>query len=172
MAAVEGVNFVEPVGTVVAEQVFGEMEPHAALVELGGFALVAVALAGQDDEVEVFACLNQGVRHAERVAGVDVVVHVARHEQEVALEVACQLGVGFDFALEGALLAVAVHGVFDGVFLLPDAVVGLPPPLVVHVVVVVAGGGDSCRVEVRIGTQCRRGHEAAAGVPEDAKEAQ
>ena len=126
MAAAEGVNLVEPVGTAVAEQVFGEMEPHAALVEFRRFALVAVALPGQDDEVEVFACLNQGVRHAERVAGVDVVVHVARHEQEEIILEFRDSGPGIDEAILPNLL--------DPFFTTKDDGTGLGLPIVQSII--------------------------------------
>ena len=116
-------------------------------------------LARQDQHLETLVGADEGIHHADGVARVDIVVHVAVHEQQVALEV---LGQGLVL-----VHAVVEGGVALGGNLLENAVVLFAPPAVVHAVVVVAGAGDGCLEEVGVLENGCRGHEAATAVTVD-----
>ena len=61
---------------------------------------VAVALARQDELIEALVGLDQRVRQPHGVGHVDVVVHVAGGEQQVALQVLRELGILVDGIFE------------------------------------------------------------------------
>ena len=86
-----------------------------------------------------------------------VVVDVAVHEQQVPLELACDLGVGAYVVDERRVALLA--------YLLLDAVVRLAPPAVVDAVVVVASARYRRLEEVGVLQYRRRRHEASARVP-------
>ena len=142
-------------GLLPPEKVEGEVVDEPP-VEIFVHVAEAVALAGEDEHVEAFARPDERIDDAEGVGRVDVVVDVAVHEEQVALEARGYLGVGGDFVGKSG---VALLG--DD-FL--DAVVGLAPPAVVDAVIVVAGAGDGGLEEVGILEHGRRGHESAAGM--------
>ena len=142
-------------GLLPPEKVEGEVVDEPP-VEIFVHVAEAVALAGEDEHVEAFARPDERIDDAEGVGRVDVVVDVAVHEEQVALEARGYLGVGGDFVGKSG---VALLG--DD-FL--DAVVGLAPPAVVDAVIVVAGAGDGGLEEVGILEHGRRGHESTAGM--------
>src|SRR5690606_26010709 len=144
---------------VVAQEVLHEVlrpQPEPVVAHVAE----PVALAGEDEEVEALVRLDQSVDHAERARRMDVVVDVARGQQQAALQVLRQVRVLRDVVLEPDVALVVHH------FL--HAVVRLGPPAVVHVVVVVPRGGDGDLEEVRVDQHRGRGHEAAARVAVDA----
>ena len=93
-------------------------------------ALQNVTLLRQHEHVEAFVGADQGVDHTQRIARMHVVVDVAVHEQQVPLELACDLGVGA-YVVDERRVSLFAH-------LLLDAVVRLAPPAVVDTVVMVA----------------------------------
>ncbi len=139
----------------LAQKVFGEVVgqlPEEVLVHRAE----AVVLAGQDEHVEALVGLDKGVDHAYRIARVDVVVHVAVHQQQVPFQARGQLGVGRYLVDE--------RGVAVLVDLLLDAVVLLAPPAVVDAVVVVAGARYGRLEEVGVLQDGCRRHETTGSV--------
>ena len=90
-------------------------------------------LARQEEYIEAFVRPDEGIDDPDGVGRMNIVVHVARAEQEMTFQILCQLRVGLDVIYECGI------PVFD--FLL-DSVVLLAPPSVVDAVVVVAGAGN------------------------------
>src|SRR5262245_49684042 len=63
-----------------------EVLPHA-LIEIGLHRAEAVGLAGRDQEVKALVGFDQCVHHANGVGGMDVVIHIAMNQEQMALEV-------------------------------------------------------------------------------------
>ena len=105
------------------------------------FAGLTGWLAGQEQHVESFVGLDEGIDHTDRVGRMDVIVHVAMNQHKVALEVLCELLVGVDVIDEGGVTLVD---------LLEDSMVLFTPPAVVDAVVMVSGAGNRHLEEVRI----------------------
>ena len=118
-----------------------------------------MSLAREEEDIEALVRTDQGVDYPDGIRRMNIVVHIARAEQQMALQIPCQLRIGLDVVNEGRV------PVLD--FLL-YAVMLLAPPSVVDAVVVVAGAGNRCLEEIRIGQYRGRGHEASAGMPVDA----
>ena len=89
-----------------------------------------MALLRQHEHIEAFVGADQGVDYTQRIARMHVVVDIAVHEQQVALELACYLGVGA-YVVDERRVSLFAH-------LLLDTVVRLAPPAVVDTVVMVA----------------------------------
>ena len=71
---------------------FGEiLEQHVREVRL--HIAIPVRLARHEHEVEALVGLDERVGHADGVSGMHVVIHVARDEEQVALEVGSELDV-------------------------------------------------------------------------------
>ena len=116
-------------GLAAVDKVIGKVVDHAP-VEVFVHVTETVALLRQHEHIEAFVGADQGVDHTQRIARMHVVVDIAVHEQQVPLELACDLGVGTYVVDERRVALLA--------YLLLDAVVRLAPPAVVDAVVVVA----------------------------------
>src|SRR5690606_4779306 len=113
-------------GLPVAEQVLGEVLEHA-LPEVLVRGAEAVARAGDDQHVEALVRFDERVDQAHRVRRVHVVVDLAVHEEQLALEVGGEFGVGRDPDLERTLrAAAALCAVLTAALLL--ALATAPPP--------------------------------------------
>ncbi len=86
----------------VTQEVLGEELP-LALGEVARVLTVSVTFAGDDQHVEALVGFDEGVDQAHGAGGVDVVVHVSVHQEQVAFQVLGQLGVGGHVDLEAGL---------------------------------------------------------------------
>ena len=89
----------------------------------------AVALRRQVEHIETLVSANQSIHYARCISGVNVVVNLAVNEQQVALQLLCNLGVAANLIDESCVALIANS--------LLHAVVSLAPPAVVDLVVVV-----------------------------------
>ena len=99
----------------------------------------AVAVTGEIEHLEALVGADESVNHAGGICRVDIVVHVACHQQQVTFEAAGKLLVGADVVRECRVTlnnAVLVLLLLDVLFY---TVVLLAPPVVVDAVVVVSG---------------------------------
>ena len=121
-----------------AKQVLAEEVGHFP-EEVFVHSLEAVALAGEYKHLKAFVGADESIHYACGVGRVNVVVHVACHQQQVSLEAACKLLVGTDVVRE---CGVALNDTLLVCLLLDIllyTMVLLAPPVVVDTVVVVAG---------------------------------
>lgn len=115
-----------------------------------------VALAGNEQHIETFPSFDQFINDDNGIGGVDVIIHIAMNQEQMALQVLRQLLVGRDLALErdiSSLVGDLVH-----------AMVLLAPPTVVDVVVMITCARDGHFEEIRIEQHGRCGHEPSSGM--------
>ena len=91
----------------------------------------AMALLRKHEHIETLACTDQGINYTNGITRVYIVVDVAMNEQQVTLQVLCNLRIGCNLVYKGSV------ALFRNLFLY--AMVCFTPPAVVDVVVVVAG---------------------------------
>src|SRR5580700_7379556 len=96
-------------------------------------------LVGEQEEIEILVGLDEGVHDEESVVGRDVVVHGAVGEQEMALQVFCEVLIGLVVIVGGAV------GIFH-----EQALVAFSPIVFILAIIVVAGFGNSHLEEIGI----------------------
>lgn len=119
-----------------------------------------MTLSGEYKELKALISLDQGIRHTDCVAGVDIVVDVSGDKHEMTFETGSKLRVCVNLIYESCV-SFLCHSLLH-------SMVGLTPPTVIDAVVVVSGTRDSSLEEIRILKDCRRRHETTARMSVDA----
>jgi len=104
------------IGPVIAKEVLGKIIPHHP-VEIGCGVTECVSLTRKHHKIKSLIGFYQGISNSERISGMYIIINVTMNQQQVTLQIFCQILVLFNSGFKSLFsLFLFIDGVFFYLF--------------------------------------------------------